>query len=97
MHDSIKPPVRSPNLSESSSAPCAAVSSDPGAQPSPARARYERPHNPHAKLDSDKSGNSATDQTCWLDRFMKCDGDHPQHIGVLGKFHHYDTSVGTTY
>ncbi len=71
VHDSIKSPVRSPasppNLSESSSARWPVVSGFSSAQPSDDPAHCARPHSPPAKLDSNKFGDSAADQTCWLD------------------------------
>ncbi len=36
------------------------------AYPRTDRARCARPHYPPVKLDSDKFGNPAADQTCWL-------------------------------
>ncbi len=48
--------------------------------------RYARPHSPPAKMDSDKFGNSASDQTCWLIKSWS----------VIWYHHHYssyDTSV----
>ncbi len=86
VHDSIKPsvwsPASSPSLSESSLARWVAVSGSARAQLSTVRARYARPHSPPAKLDSDKFGKTAADQTCWLDWVMKCDGDHHHHSSL---------------
>ncbi len=72
VHGSIKPPVWSPasssNLSdESTLARWAAVCGFVALSLDRVRARYDRPHSPPAKLDSDKIGNTAADQTCWLD------------------------------
>ncbi len=68
--DSIKPPVwppvSSPHLSESSLARWAAASGLACAQPSTDRIRCARPHRKPAKLDSDKFGKSAVDQTAGL-------------------------------
>ncbi len=43
------------------------------AQLSTDRTHSAGPHRPPAKLDTDKFGNSAGDQTCWLDWITECD------------------------
>ncbi len=63
------------------------------APPSGDRACYGRCHNQTAKLDSDKFGNSAEDQTCWLDSIMIFERGLRRHC----IHHHFRTTWKCVY